>query len=46
MELFLFLLFVVAVVPTLVVARREYDRETREMTPKEREEDRYHEQIW
>lgn len=40
------LLFVIALVPTLLIARRAYNREVSEMTPEEREEERYQMQVW
>lgn len=40
------LLFVAVLIPTLLIARRAYDREIRKMTPEEREEERYQMQIW
>lgn len=46
MELLWFLLCVAALIPFLIVARRESNREIREMTPQEREQDRYQEQLW
>lgn len=40
------LLFIVVLVPTLLIARRAYVREIKAMTPEEREEERYQQQVW
>jgi hypothetical protein len=40
------LLFIVALVFVCTAARRAYNREIESMTLKEREEERYQQQIW
>jgi hypothetical protein len=40
------LLFIVVLVFVCTGARRAYNRDIKAMTPEEREEERYQEQIW
>jgi hypothetical protein len=40
------LLFFVVLVPICIAERRAYVRDIKAMTPEEREEERYQQQIW
>jgi hypothetical protein len=40
------LLFIAVLVPVCIAARRAYNRDIKAMTPEEREEERYQQQIW